>query len=225
MKRKFIGILILLLGAVLMAGIVYVILFGQSPINDFLNRFKDEQTITIPPAENTPSSSDNSAIVPAVPDAAKPARVITVDDTDLSGDKISPQIPAKNNFDKNDLMRLAASFAERFGSYSNQSNFSNILDLKLFMSQRMKGWADNYVREQRSRPAEQEIYYGITTKAIAEEILAYDDDLGQAVVSVSARRRESTGTTGNTSDTFTQDIKIEFIKEGGSWKADAAFWQ
>src|SRR3989344_751635 len=36
-----------------------------------------------------------------------------------------------------DLKRLALSFAERFGSFSNQAGYQNIKDLKVFMSSSM----------------------------------------------------------------------------------------
>ena len=39
---------------------------------------------------------------------------------------------------QSDIERMAKSFAERFGSFSNQSNYANIRDLKIFMTK--KSW-------------------------------------------------------------------------------------
>jgi hypothetical protein len=126
---------------------------------------------------------------------------------------------------KEDLKRMAASFTERFGSYSNQSNFSNIIDLKIFMSQDMRKWADQYVSQQRQKKLANNIYYGITTKAIAQEVITLDDDSGQAVILVKTRRREAISSTANVSNVFDQNIIINLTLEGGAWKVSSANWQ
>ncbi len=130
----------------------------------------------------------------------------------------------KETVSEDDLKRLAASFAERFGSFSNQSNFRNIIDLRLFMSKEMLVWANEYVNEKRlTTPSD--IYYGISTKAVFTKMKNFDDSLGRALVLVKTRRREAVGTTDNTSKIFDQDILIEFVKEGGQWKVRSARWQ
>ena len=219
MKRKIVGILILVVGLGLMVGIVYVMLFNQELADSIMNRF-DQQEIILLPIENTKPARE----IPADPVVKeKTIKVITVDDGDLA-DNIAPLAEAVNNISKYDLMRMAASFVERFGSYSNQSNFSNILDLKMFMSKRMKGWADIYIFENRDIGRQPDIYYGITTKAIGKEILTYDDDIGRASVLVHTRRREAVGSTNNASQVFSQDVTITFIMENSAWKIDSAFW-
>jgi len=222
MKRKIIGILILVLGLGLMAGIVYVMLFNQDLVDSIINRF-NQQEVTLLPIEDARSGKEtpSNAALPAT--KKKTIKVITVDDGDLADNIVTP-VNAADNISKYDLMRMAASFAERFGSYSNHSNFSNILDLKMFMSKRMKTWADTYVFEHQGNAQGLDIYYGITTKAIGEEILTYDDDIGRASVLVHTRRREATGLTNNASQVFSQDVTITFIMENSAWKIDSAFW-
>jgi len=70
-----------------------------------------------------------------------------------------------------------------------------------------------------------EIYYGITTKAVAQELKEFDEDVGKARVMVKTRRREATISTNNYSNVFSQDIELSFVKENGSWRVDNAFWQ
>ena len=94
----------------------------------------------------------------------------------------------------------------------------------MFMSKRMKGWADIYIFENRDIAQQPDIYYGITTKAIGKEILTYDDDIGRASVLVHTRRREAVGSTNNASQVFSQDVTITFIMENSAWKIDSAFW-
>ena len=120
---------------------------------------------------------------------------------------------------------MAASFVERFGSYSNQSNYNNINDLKIFMTKNMSNWADKFIKEQREKSQVNDIYYGITTKAVSEKVQEFDEDVGQAEILVSTRRREALGTTNNVSKTYNQNILVTFVKERGSWKVDSAYWQ
>ena len=89
----------------------------------------------------------------------------------------------------------------------------------------MKDWADGFIAEQNKNASADSIYYGITSMAVKEEIIKYDDDTGQAAVLVKTRRRESTSSTNNISDAFNQEVIISFVKENGAWKVDSANWQ
>lgn len=124
---------------------------------------------------------------------------------------------------KSDLQRIARLFSEHFGSFSNRTNFANILNLKVYMTQRMQKWADEFVAEGRKNTSSQ-IYYGITTYALTSQIQKFDNKKGQAEILVSTQRRESVGSPSNTRF-FNQNILIKFVKEKGIWKVDGAFWQ
>lgn len=124
---------------------------------------------------------------------------------------------------ESDVEKMASLFVERFGTYSNQANFSNMIDLKMFMSKGMQVWADDYVVKQTK--ANNDIYYGITTKAVVVEMKNFNDDSGQATFLVKTRRREATMTTSNVSKVFNQDITINFTKEDGAWKVNSAYWE
>lgn len=163
-----------------------------------------------------------------------------VDDSNLNGKGLKPnktnnqpevavvevenKLPPKNEVNKEDLKRMASSFAERYGSFSNQSNFGNISDLKVFMSSNMQAWADDYVKEEIAKKSDSSIYYGVTSKAISQEIVNYDEADGSAEILVHTQREEATGTTSNISR-FQQDIKLMFIKERKAWKVNGAYWQ
>ncbi len=123
-----------------------------------------------------------------------------------------------------DLERMAKSFAERFGSFSNQSNYANIRDLKLFMSDKMEKWADAYVEKNKKSDAANQVYYGLTTKSVSAKAEKFDEAAGQASVVVDTRRREAIGTTNNSSRLYNQSIRVSFVKENGAWKVDSAFW-
>jgi len=202
-----------------MLGFLYFMFADKLGLPDIFSFYKKDRAaeeISKEPA------SDNGNRQPAAAD--KEVKRITINPKDTDETQEERSASKEREFTKDDLSRMAASFAERFGSYSNQSNFNNIVDLKLFMSEEMKEWADSYVSSQRGKQIASDIYYGITTKAVAREIREYDDDAGNASVFVQTRRREATSSTSNTSKVFGQDIIIRFIKEKGAWKVDDANW-
>jgi uncharacterized protein YpmS len=135
-----------------------------------------------------------------------------------------PDVEANREWDEDDFRQIARPFAERFGSYSNQSDYRNIDDLKIFMTEKMKDWADDYVRGLReSSPIEQE-FYGVTTKSLLEpQILSFDLAGSKVEVSLTVQREEIFFS--GEKNIFSQDIKIVFVKQNGEWLVDGAFWQ
>lgn len=129
--------------------------------------------------------------------------------------------PSVENLAAN-LKSTAASFAERFGSYSNQGNFNNINDLRGVMTLKMNAWADNYIANQQS--VVDESYFGVTTIAVSTKIITLSEELGQADIVVSTQRQENKGSTVNPRVTY-QDIEIELVNTGSGWKVDSAEWQ
>ncbi|MCK5319824.1 hypothetical protein KAJ61_00360 [Candidatus Parcubacteria bacterium] len=220
MQKKIFGFIIILVGVILLAGIIYVFFAG-----DFLNligKTNDDPAISnnkdneISKVLNINEDRINSS----QDSASKDPREITIGNLDENNTETEDK-----QVSKKDLIRIAGSFAERFGTYSNQSNFGNISSLKIFMSSKMKKWSDSYIKEQKEKNYDTSIYYGITTKSVAPELKDFDDDLGFASVLISTRRREATGTMNNYSNTFTQDILIDFVIEDGAWKVDSVFWR
>jgi len=197
-KRKITGILIIVTGAIVLIAIIYFMFFYG--------------TVTeIAPAEKEAASQPTlPASTTQQPD--KPKAVFEV------------KQPSEVEITQADLKQLAASFTERFGSYSNQSDYGNIRDLKIFMSLKMQAWADDFVSKSRAEKGETGIYSGITTKAIAQEVKELDETAGQAEILIKTRRRQATGTTSDATAHY-QDIVIKFVREKGEWKVDSAEWQ
>ena len=119
------------------------------------------------------------------------------------------------------LQSMASAFAERYGSYSSQGNFSNLQDLKSLMTLKMKAVTDNYIATQQAAAAE---YYGITTVAVSSKVISANEESGQAEVVVSAQRQESRGSTINPR-VFYQELVLQLAKTDDGWKIDSAAWQ
>ncbi|HOZ53343.1 MAG TPA: hypothetical protein PK142_01535 [bacterium] len=204
-KRK-VGYLLIALAIILL--ILFVVLFLSPDKNPFRTLI-DKITNKTEKIEKTPEEEFNEMI-----QQKKDSIVYTFDEE------------AENNRDwsQDDFKQLSRSFAERFGSYSNQSNYGNIEDLEIFMSAKMKKWAQEYVADLRANTQYSGSFYGIVTKALVEpEISDFALDSGQVDVLVPTQREE------NSSDgeprVFNQDVKISFIKVGGEWLVDSAIWQ
>jgi len=202
MDRKVWGVIIVITALAIIAGIVYIIFFYQfssSPAPVVEQPVVVEQpTTTLPPVAEEP---------------VKPTATVQ---------PISRLKKAEVGAD--DLARMSSAFAERFGSFSNQSDYGNVRDLQIFMTDTMKIWADNYITDARARKIQTTIYYGIVTKAISNEVKQFDADIGQAEILVKTQRRESAGIAGN-SATFYQDIIIKYVREQGVWRVSGIYWQ
>ncbi len=119
------------------------------------------------------------------------------------------------------LIKTAAAFAERFGSYSNQSNYENLLDVKILMTLKMQTWIDSLVVSKKQGPLPT-VYYGITTRALNTNLKILESKNAQVIVST--QRQESVGAEAN-SRVYYQDLQIVFLKDSGVWQIDEARWQ
>jgi len=199
MSKRFWGINAIIFGALIIAAIIYFFFFYKPA--------------AVPePVAETPTNA-GAKLTP------EPEPTETVEEP------LEPAAPLKKAEVKaDDLARLGSAFAERFGSFSNQSDYGNLRDLQIFMTAGMKAWAENYINTARLKKTDASIYYGIVTKAVLSETKIFDPDLGRAEILVKTQRRESTGISGNSS-TFYQDLLIKYRREGTVWRVDAAYWQ
>ena len=195
MDRRFVGFFFIGLGVIILILIIYFLFFFKF---------------------NKPQQAD---VQPPAATSTLPVRTV------VEPPKILETKPAtREELDQEGIKRLAASFAERFGSYSNHSNFQNMEDLKLFMTDKMKAWSEDFVKTQALKQAGKTEYYGITTKAITKKMAEYDEGKGTARVLIQTQRRETIGQNGEASS-FGQSIEITLLKQGGTWKVDQAYWK
>ena len=130
----------------------------------------------------------------------------------------------KEEFTRTDLKKLASSFAERYGSYSNHSQFSNLKDLEIFMTQSMQKRARQYIKEHIQKDYSSKYYYGISTRSISSQIKEFYKDEGRANIVVTTQRTE-TEEKKDKEEVFNQKIELQVLKVDGDWKMDSASWQ
>lgn len=123
---------------------------------------------------------------------------------------------------KLELQKKASMFVERYGSYSNQSDYENIIDLKPFMTKAMRVSSDNFVKKERAKQSDKESYRGYFAKALNSAIEIFSEQ--QTTVKVYCQRTEIIGDPSN-SKTYYQFAKINFLKESGEWKVAEIKWE
>jgi len=116
------------------------------------------------------------------------------------------------------LERLAKLFTERFGSYSTDARYQNILDLRPYMTNKMQVWAEDYVKVQLARGDDKTLSRIVTTVASTQEQSIADT---QASMRLTTQRVES----GATEESYYQEIELDFIKGDDGWLVDSATWQ
>lgn len=183
------------------------------------NQNADSNTNTAPPAGKTTDVTNVNANVD-VPAANSNSNANTSGELP-SGETQQPT--ASNASEEEELETLGLSFAERFGSFSNQSDFENIVSLKSYMTSDMQEWADDYVEDGRASSADTTVYYGVTTKSVAAEKVSLDSGGGTAEYTISTQRHE-VDDKNSTDRTFEQDLRLNFEKVDDAWKVDEAKW-
>lgn len=200
MSKKIWGVIIIVLGLLIIAAIILFFFFYKPAAPEPVA----EQPV-VSAVKTTATFESTKEVKPAV--------------------TVQPVSPLKKaEVKSDDLTRMASAFAERLGSFSNQSDYGNLRDLQIFMTDGLKAWAQSYIETARLKKADTSIYYGIVTKSILSKVNQFDADLGKAEILVKTQRRESAGVTGNSS-TFYQDIIIKYSREGNVWRVDGADWQ
>ncbi len=115
---------------------------------------------------------------------------------------------------------LARSFAERYGSYSNQSDFSNLEELYPFMTAALRERTLGLVERERLQAADAENYTGVTTRATGLQVISQNST--HAEILVSTQRSES----GSGQDrTYYQNLRLTLVVVDGQWKVDSTQWE
>jgi hypothetical protein len=203
MDRRTKAIILTVLGLLIVV-VLFIIFFR------FLSRADLDQTVSMKPEARAPEK------FPLVQ-----GKVEIAEGTINSG---GDTFDSEANMTQTELSRLAASFAERFGSYSSESDFSNITDLKVFMTEEMQPWADKYRAELQAKYEKQDEYYGVNTRAVSVKSDLYDAEGGRADFTVITQRSETYGAKAPTVRYENMIIRMRKVSEQ-QWKVDYAKWE
>ncbi len=120
--------------------------------------------------------------------------------------------------EKNELnvVKLANFFVSMLGSYSTDANFKNIIDLKPMMTDKMKIWADDFIK--RNLDNKNVVY--ITTKSFSNKIV---NSNGNMITVLVKTRREIKS--DNEQRIYNQDALVTAVKVGSNWLVDSVIWK
>lgn len=114
---------------------------------------------------------------------------------------------------------VAKLFVERYGSYSNEADFQNLVDVLPLMTESFADETKVLIASSKVP----ETYYGVSTAVLTVTVEEMDETSGVATIKMQTQRQVAEGSTQNTSVKY-QDIRLELIKEAGVWKVDSAVW-
>ncbi len=203
-SKRLLWLILLILFLFIIAAIIYLVLnYYQAPQEDDINL---NQTVPVP-----------EIIPPGIDEFNQPSSSILLDIEAENGEVSEP-------VKENGILLVSTAFVERFGSYSNQSDYTNLDDLEIFMTENMKNWIPTYKKQLQLENPDFNIYYAINTEAISTQINSMDDEAGTANILIKTQRQEFENSPNN-SKVIYQDIILDLVKIDNQWKVKGAFWQ
>lgn len=118
--------------------------------------------------------------------------------------------------------QMAELFAERYGSYSNQTDFQNLKDLLPVMTASYRAKTEAVIAA--GAPQEVADYQGVTSVKISTEVRSYSSAAGTAVVAVMLQQQKSTGTAVTPAVSY-RSLKMGLKLVGKDWLVDSATWE
>ena len=138
-------------------------------------------------------------------------------------DETVPPTPAEaERMRSNELgiQALAKTFAERYGSFSFESEFENMRDVLPLMTD---AYAAATAAELVAKKAS-EVFYSVTTRVIATSVDALSEEEGMATITVTTQREIVSDDPANRTVRY-QPLLLTFEKMKGVWKVASARWQ
>jgi len=204
--RKQVGLLIILIGIIIILLIVYFAFWKGQP----LSTGPSQPVATTTTTGQLPGGQTTGTTTPS--------------DQPVNYQVYDPNREPTHQINGNDLMKIGMSFAARFGSYSNQSDYGNFTDLKIMMTDNMKSWVDTYITQLKSQSAGNGAYYGVTTQAVTATVSSFDDKAETAAIIVTTKQVANTDkVTGGASSI--KKLDLNFKKVNGDWLVDRAYWE
>jgi hypothetical protein len=124
---------------------------------------------------------------------------------------------------KSAISILGKNFAEIYGSYSNQGNYSNIESVLPLSSSKYRIELAQALNNYRASYQPGAKYEGVTTAAMSNALESLDLKTGVASLLVKTQRKFSKDTQSNYTIKY-QDIRLDLVKEGELWLVNNAKW-
>ncbi len=142
--------------------------------------------------------------------------LITNNTQQKNGQVVSSTPPTVVEVAQFDATQLAANFAERFGTFSNQAGMQNLKDAEAFMTANLRAWAEKSIAAAAKIKNNITAYQGTITKAVSTDVKS--SNTTSADVTVHCQRKSG-------DKVAYQDLAVKLVKTGDNWLVDQAVWQ
>lgn len=173
--------------------------------------FRSDETET---PSQTVTVTDPSELTP-LPTTTNPAVVdntIIVEETPVERTEAQQRAEAE---------RLTRMFVERFGSYSNFSDFANITSLEPFMTESMKTYAAGVKNESQNSQTGGG-YYGVTSQIISLTVASFTVS-GSATVNFVVQQETQNGLQSQIQTQY-RDGRLELVYRENQWLVNGIFY-
>lgn len=191
MNKKLIGILLIVVSLIISLVVLYFVFFYNPPVKEIVV----EPEPYVPPATTTINKAPEKVV--------KPRETTPASEVELT---------------EEGARQTASSFAQMYGSYSNQDDLSRLNDLKFYVTSEYLTVIANQLKNINDGYHE---YVGYVTRAITTRSLIMEKSRSVVMVSTKRSERKNDGTERS----YSQDIKVEMLKSGRGWLINNAVWQ
>ena len=139
-----------------------------------------------------------------------------VNSSDLEYEAVTKESARETNLELL-LINLAKNFVERFGSWSTDNQGENLEELLPLSTAKMKQYLNNIILNYEITE-----FYGLSTKALATEIIFLDEEEGEAIILVKTQRIETLDDLST--EVYYQDIELYIILAGDKWLIEETKW-
>lgn len=149
-----------------------------------------------------------------------------VEKLELPKEELNLKIEKLNEDEKQiiSLKNLTKMFTERFGTFSNQANFSSIYELKPLMTDVFTDWVEqSYLNYLEKKYKLEYGYQAVVTTALTSDLIEKTDSTASFLVKT--QRVEKKKDQDNL--VYNQSLKLELLKdtENNKWKVNSAYWE
>lgn len=118
---------------------------------------------------------------------------------------------------RTEILKVSRIFSERYASTSSDDPTGNLRAAEAYTS---KALASTFERLIAAWPKTSTQSESTTSRAYAFSVRSLDEQQGRADVTVTLKRTERIGEKNPVA--YNQDLALQFIREGGAWKVNAA---
>jgi hypothetical protein len=120
------------------------------------------------------------------------------------------------------VKNIALSFVERFGTYTNESNYQSFNDLMPVLTASSQAWLLNtYIPSLVKEHDPRGFFYRIITDARTADIIEQKDTMLK--MRVATQREETKGEAP--AESFIQNIVLDLVKENNNWLINGVYWE